>query len=120
MSSASNTAGSRGASETRMGTTMQKVAMAFGVVFVLVGLAGFVPGITTNYDKMGAAGPDSMAMLLGVFMVSVLHNIVHLLYGVVGINTADNWLHLGLGVVMVGAALALSRERDRATGHAAA
>ncbi len=161
MSTASNTAGSRGASETRMGTTMQKVAMAFGVVFVLVGLAGFVPGITTNYDKMGAAGPDSMAMLLGVFMVSVLHNIVHLLYGVVGIiasrrwsasrayllfggivylvlwlyglvidrnssanfvplNTADNWLHLGLGVVMVGAALALSRERDRGTGHAAA
>jgi len=50
MSTASNTAGSRGASETRMGTTMQKVAMAFGVVFVLVGLAGFVPGITTNYD----------------------------------------------------------------------
>ncbi len=38
----------------------------------------------------------------------------------VPLNTADNWLHLGLGVVMVGAALALSRERDRGTGHAAA
>ncbi len=62
--------------------------MAVGVVFLLVGILGFVPGITTHYSDMKFAGHDSMAKLLGLFMVSVLHNIVHLLFGVAGIAMA--------------------------------
>jgi hypothetical protein len=62
--------------------------MAFGVVFLLVGILGFIPGITTNYDTMSFAGHDSEAMLLGVFQVSVLHNIVHLLFGAAGLALA--------------------------------
>ncbi|WP_308206700.1 DUF4383 domain-containing protein [Paractinoplanes hotanensis] len=50
----------------------------------MVGLAGFIPGITTNYSEMTFAGHHSDALLLGVFQVSVLHNIVHLLFGVAG------------------------------------
>ncbi|MFD1211327.1 DUF4383 domain-containing protein [Arthrobacter sp. GCM10027362] len=69
-------------------TNVQKAAMAAGVVFLLVGILGFIPGITTNYNLMSFAGHDSGAMLLGVFQVSVLHNIVHLLYGVVGLALA--------------------------------
>lgn len=69
----------------RTRTPVQLAALAFGVVFLLVGVAGFVPGITTQYDTMQFAGHHSEAMLLGIFQVSVLHNIVHLLYGVVGI-----------------------------------
>lgn len=69
----------------RTRTPVQLAALAFGVVFLLVGVAGFIPGITTQYDTMQFAGHHSEAMLLGIFQVSMLHNIVHLLYGVVGI-----------------------------------
>jgi hypothetical protein len=67
---------------------IQRAAMAVGVVFLLVGVLGFVPGITTHYDTMSFAGHNSMAKLLGVFMVSVLHNIVHILFGVAGLAMA--------------------------------
>jgi hypothetical protein len=63
----------------------QLIALAFGIVFLLVGILGFIPGITTNYGTMRFAGHESQAELLGLFQVSVLHNIVHLLYGVVGV-----------------------------------
>jgi hypothetical protein len=56
-----------------------------GAVFLLVGILGFIPGITTHYGDMSGAGHDSMAKLLGVFQVSILHNIVHLLFGIAGI-----------------------------------
>jgi hypothetical protein len=69
-------------------TPVRKATLAVGVVFVVVGIAGFIPGITTDYDMLGGAGHDSMAKLFGVFMVSVLHNIVHLLFGVVGLIAA--------------------------------
>lgn len=67
---------------------VQLVALAVGVVFLLVGVAGFIPGITTNYSELSFAGHHSEALLLGVFQVSVLHNIVHLLFGVAGVVLA--------------------------------
>jgi len=62
-----------------------KTAMAVGAVFLLVGILGFIPGITTDYDTMTFAGHESDAKLLGIFEVSVLHNLVHLLFGVLGL-----------------------------------
>ncbi|AVT28337.1 DUF4383 domain-containing protein [Plantactinospora sp. BC1] len=67
---------------------VRRVALVVGVAFLLVGIAGFIPGVTTNYDSMMFAGHESDARLLGVFQVSVLHNIVHLLFGVVGLAMA--------------------------------
>jgi len=64
------------------------VAMVVAVVFLLVGILGFIPGATTEYDGMTFAGHESTAMLLGVFHVSILHNIVHLLFGIVGLAMA--------------------------------
>jgi hypothetical protein len=65
------------------GTPVQTVARLVGIVFLLVGIAGFIPGITTNlYDGLDFAGDGSEAELLGLFQVSVLHNIVHALFGV--------------------------------------
>jgi hypothetical protein len=58
------------------------------VVFLLVGVLGFIPGITTSYDAMSFAGHESDAKLLGVFQVSILHNIVHLLFGLAGLALA--------------------------------
>jgi hypothetical protein len=68
--------------------TVRIAAFAFAVVFLLVGILGFVPGITTNFGEMSFAGHHSGAMLLGVFQVSVLHNLVHLAFGVVGLILA--------------------------------
>jgi hypothetical protein len=76
------------ATPSRTRTPVQVTAGVVSVVFLLVGVLGFVPGITTDYDQLSFAGHDSMAMLLGVFMVSVLHNIVHLLFGIVGLAAA--------------------------------
>lgn len=64
------------------------VAMAVAVVFLLIGVLGFIPGVTTDYDEMRFAGHESEAMLFGVFQVSILHNIVHLLFGVAGLALA--------------------------------
>jgi uncharacterized protein DUF4383 len=79
---------SRSAANSSTKTNVQKAATAVGAVFLLVGILGFIPGITSQYDTMGFAGHGSMAMLLGVFQVSILHNIVHLLFGVAGLAAA--------------------------------
>jgi hypothetical protein len=64
---------------------VRTIALVFGAVFLLVGILGFVPGITTNYDDLAFAGHTSDAKLIGIFEVSVLHNIVHLAFGVAGL-----------------------------------
>jgi Domain of unknown function (DUF4383) len=69
-------------------TPLQTAAMAVGGVFLVVGVLGFIPGITTDYDTMTFASDDSDAELLGIFEVNALHNIVHLLFGVVGLAAA--------------------------------
>jgi hypothetical protein len=111
----------------------KKLALVFGIVFVLVGVLGFIPNPIVGMD--------------GLFMTNMLHDLVHLLIGVVllivGIsapeksslwlkifgvvylllvvlgfllipsggsllglvvmNMADHWLHLVLGVVLLAA-----------------
>jgi Domain of unknown function (DUF4383) len=70
-------------------TLVQNVARLVGIVFLLVGIAGFIPGVTTNlYDGLEFAGNDGTAELLGIFQVSVLHNIVHGLFGLAGLALA--------------------------------
>ena len=49
---------------------LKKLAYVFGVVFLLIGVLGFVPGITSD------------GHLLGIFDVSALHNLIHILSGV--------------------------------------
>ncbi|MDB5190288.1 MAG: TonB-dependent siderophore receptor [Parcubacteria group bacterium] len=117
----------------------KKLAVLFGIVFVLVGILGFIPN-----PLVGSAG---------LFQTDVLHNIVHLLIGVVllivamsapeksslwlkvfGViylllavlgfilipsggmllglvlmNTADHWLHVVLGVVLLIAGVVSSK-----------
>ncbi len=102
----------------------KKAAMVFGVIFVLIGLLGFVNN-----------------PVLGIFAVNMLHNIVHILLGaillmaskgdgaskalkwvaiiylivaligffvsgpvlgLIEVNSADNWLHLVLAIILFG------------------
>ena len=85
-------------------TAVQKAALAVGIVFLAVGVLGFIPGITTNYSALAIYSHHSDALLLGIFQVSILHNIVHLLFGVAGfllartVSGARNYLVWG-GVI---------------------
>jgi hypothetical protein len=84
----------------------QTLALLFGIAFLGAGVLGFIPGITTNLGDIEFAGNDSPSELLGIFQVSILHNIVHLLFGIAGIafarttETARTYL-LGSGVIYV-------------------
>jgi hypothetical protein len=127
---------------------LKTAAILFGVVFILLGILGFVPGVTDD------------EMLLGIFHVNAVHNVVHLLSGAVALwagltstaysriyfrvfgivyalvavlgfvagdsmllglisnNMADTWLHVAIAV----AALVLGfvvKDEDTATRQAA-
>jgi hypothetical protein len=62
---------------------LKKAALIWGVLFVLIGIAGFIPGLTTE-DSMG------MKLLLGLFMVDGVHNVVHLLTGVASLAASKS------------------------------
>lgn len=92
------------APDVRRMAPVQLAAAGVAAAFLLVGILGFIPGVTTEYDGMTFAGYESTAMLLGVFNVSILHNIVHLLFGVVGFAAARSfagarWFLLGGGAI---------------------
>ncbi len=67
---------------------VQVVALLAAVAFLAVAILGFVPGITTRYSDLSFAGHESGVLLLGLFQVSVLHNLVHAMFGVVGLVAA--------------------------------
>ncbi|NJP34598.1 DUF4383 domain-containing protein [Micromonospora thermarum] len=67
---------------------VRRAAFALAVVFLVSGLLGFVPGVTENFADLRIAGHQSGAELFGVFGVSVLHNLVHLMFGVAGLVLA--------------------------------
>ena len=50
----------------------QRISIGLGVVYLLVGILGFIPGITTP-----------QGLLLGIFAVNPIHNLVHLVVGAV-------------------------------------
>jgi Domain of unknown function (DUF4383) len=86
---------------------VKMAAAAVGVAFVVAGVAGFVPGVTTNLDSLTLAGHESGAELLGVFQVSILHNVVHLIFGVAGLalarsaTNATHYLTFGGAIYLV-------------------
>lgn len=58
---------------------LKNLSILFGVVFLAVGVLGFVPGITTDDN-----------LLLGIFQVSALHNAIHILSGIAAIVAAKS------------------------------
>ncbi|MGX7673314.1 DUF4383 domain-containing protein [Plantactinospora sp. DSM 117369] len=63
-------------------------AVGVAVAFLALGVLGFIPEITSNYDELRLAGHGSDARLFGLFQVSLLLNLVYLLTGVVGLALA--------------------------------
>jgi hypothetical protein len=64
-------------------TVAQGVALLAGVGFLLVGILGFVQG-----GMSMEADPNVAPKLLGLFPVNVLHNCVHLAFGIWGLAAA--------------------------------
>ena len=63
---------------------VQNAGMGVGILLIVVGILGFIPGVTTQYSELMFLGPDSHAMFLGLFQVSMLLNIVQLAIGATG------------------------------------
>ena len=75
---------------------IKKLAIVFGVVFVAIGVLGFIPGVTTADGK-----------LLGIFQVSTLHNIIHLLSGIAALIAASDAVYSRLYFRVFGVVYAL-------------
>ncbi|MGY4870483.1 DUF4383 domain-containing protein [Mycolicibacterium elephantis] len=121
---------------------VQAAAIFVGGGLLVLGVCGFIPGLTTEYDRLTWAVGHSGAELFGLFAVSALHNIVHLVTGALGfvmahsyaaarayllggalvygvlwtyelfVDRAVSWLHFGLAVIMVVLGLTLAGQRD--------
>src|SRR5689334_7539542 len=52
---------------------LRAIAIFFGLIFIVLGVLGFIPALAPN------------GMLFGAFLVNAMHNIVHLLTGAVAI-----------------------------------
>lgn len=62
-------------------STVQKITIGFGSVYVLIGILGFIPGITVATANPGPVPGEGL--LLGIFAVNVVHNIAHLALGAI-------------------------------------
>lgn len=75
---------------------LKKLSVLFGVVFLAIGVLGFVPGVTTDED-----------LLLGIFQVDTLHNLIHILSGVAALVAAKSEDYAQLYFRIFGAVYAL-------------
>ena len=81
---------------------IQQAALAFGGVFLVLGVLGFIPGITT--DSGDATFVQHGGRLFGVFGTSGLDNLVRLAFGVLGVlvglrSAFGSAVYLGVGGV---------------------
>jgi hypothetical protein len=59
-----------------------RFALVYGIVFLLVGALGFVPGVTVPHTHPEVTADSNLGLLFNLFPVNLLHNIVHLLFGI--------------------------------------
>ncbi|PWW22304.1 uncharacterized protein DUF4383 [Geodermatophilus normandii] len=96
----------------------QTLALAFGVVYLLVGIVGF---FITGFDGFAANQTDGNMDKLLIFMINPLHNIVHILIGLAGIALSRTlagartygWLlAVGYGAAFVYGLIAAGKDWD--------
>ena len=63
---------------------VQGAAVLIAAAFLVFGVLGFIPGVTTHLDQLQWAGHHSGAKVFGMFAVSGLHNIIHVAFGLIG------------------------------------
>ena len=93
----------------------QVLGLAFGAIYLLVGIVGF---FITGFDHF--ADNEEHEMLL-FFMINPLHNVVHLLIGVVGLalsrtlagaKTFGLLLAVGYGLAFIYGVIAVGKDWD--------
>ena len=108
MSAASHAAGGRR-------TVPEILGLAFGAVYLLVGIVGF---FITGFDDFAGNGQHEMLLF---FMINPLHNIVHIVIGVAGLllsrtlagaRTYGWLLAVGYAAAFVYGLLALGQDWD--------
>ena len=67
-------------------TTVQRISQVIGIVFIVVAVLGFIQG-----GMSMEADPELAPKMLGLFPVNVLHNLVHLAFGVWGLLVARSF-----------------------------
>ncbi|MCA1731361.1 MAG: DUF4383 domain-containing protein [Actinobacteria bacterium] len=84
-------------------TLVQRFAQVFGAIYLLVGIMGFIPPL------IAAKTPDSsfMGLLIGLFFVTWLHSLAHLLIGVAGLATYRNFAAAKAYALTIGVAYTL-------------
>ncbi len=107
MSAASPTTGSR--------TLPEILGLAFGAIYLLVGIVGF---FITGFDDFAGNGQHEMLLF---FMINPLHNVVHILIGVAGLvlsrtlagaRTYGWLLAVGYGAAFIYGLLAVGEDWD--------
>ncbi|MGE8130458.1 DUF4383 domain-containing protein [Methylobacterium sp. NPDC080182] len=79
-------------------------AAAFGLVFLLAGASGFIRGLSPEHAHPGMIVSSESRLALGLFPVNVLHNLVHLAFGVWGLveaRTVYGSVIYGKGVALI-------------------
>jgi hypothetical protein len=71
-----------------MTTTLQKLATVFGIIIILLAIVG---SFATGAMYMQPTDPAMAPKALGIFPVNLLHNIVHLVFGIWGLAAARSW-----------------------------
>lgn len=66
-------------------------ALVWGILFLLIGAGGFIPGITTPHTHPDVTMEAGLGLELGLFPVNVLHNIVHLIFAVWGLAASRSF-----------------------------
>lgn len=86
---------------------VQGAAMIVAGVLTAIGILGFVPGVTTDLDKVSWIGQDSYARLFGTFAVCIVLNVIHVVVGLAGFYFAKSYARsraylLGGGAIYLG------------------
>ena len=88
----------------------RRFALIVGIVYLVIGIAGFIPGLVQGQDYPDLAVDAGSGALLGLFPVNVVHHLVHLLVGVLGIaayRTFDSARLYARGLAIVYGVLAV-------------
>ncbi|HET6628868.1 MAG TPA: DUF4383 domain-containing protein [Woeseiaceae bacterium] len=67
--------------------TVRYFALIYGIVFLVVGIAGFIPELVVplEAEHPELAVETGAGKLFGLFPINLLHNIVHIVFGILGL-----------------------------------
>jgi hypothetical protein len=71
---------------------MKTFALVYGIVFLAIGVAGFIPGLTVAHDHPDVAVTGGLGLLFGLFPVNVIHNLIHIAFGAWGLAASRTFV----------------------------